>query len=220
MKEYKNNPVKITPPVLIGLSDSQLTFAEIVGKEDSVAELFFDRQVVEGIETGSFALNNCKLRNVVFADCKFKNMQLTDVRFENCDLSNVSFAGSSFFRVEFVACKLVGTDLSSSTFNHVSVTNCSALYCNCFMGKMRHVLFADSDFRNGSFADCKFTDVGFETCNLTEAEFLHTSLHGIDLSSSKISAMRLSIPDLKGVLVNSQQALELTSFLGIVVNDI
>ena len=91
---------------------------------------------------------------------------------------------------------------------------------NLSMGKMKHVLFAHSDLQNGSMESCRLTPVGFDTCNLTEVEFSRTPLKGIDLRSSQMAGIRLGIDDLKGVIVSSLQALELTRYLGLVVKDL
>ena len=66
---------------------------------------------------------------------------------------------------------------------------------------------------------CRFEAVAFDMCSLVEAEFSRTSLKGIDLTSSRLEGLRLGVGDLRGVIVSSVQALDLTRYLGLVVKD-
>ena len=113
-----------------------------------------------------------------------------------------SFAESSLYRVEFISCKLLGTNLSETTMNHVLLHDCNAGYINLAMSKMNQVRFAHSQLRNGSLNDCRFSSIAFDSCDLVEADFSHASLRGIDLRTSRISGITLNISDLKGAVIH------------------
>lgn len=211
--------VNIASPVVQGIRESDVRFEDIL-QEEEVCERVFRKESVAGANESNLSLIHCIFDHVIFSECRFCGAQLTDVRFENCDLSNVDFSDSMLYRVEFVGCKLMGTNLSDCVFNQVLFYHCNARYVNFSMGKMKHVLFAHSDLQCGSMESCRFVPVAFDTCNLTEAEFSRTPLKGIDFRSSQVAGIRLGIGDLKGVVVSSLQALELTRFLGLVVKDL
>ena len=210
--------VKVTAPIFEEQEKNTLPL-EVLAKEEKVANARFSRETVDSLDKPYLSINNCTFSHMLFQDCRFKSAQLTDVRFENCDLSNISFASSTFYRVEFIACKLLGTNFPETTLNHVLIKGCSGQYINLAMSKMRTACFADSDFRNGSFNDSKLIPAAFEGCQFMEADFSHTSLKGIDLRTSRISGIQLNLADLRGAIVSSLQAMDLLPLLGVTIKD-
>ena len=76
--------------------------------------------------------------------------------------------------------------------------------------------------RNGaaaiSFGDCRFERVEFTECDLTLAEFFGTRLRGLSFADSDIRGIRvreLESFELKGLKINSLQAVELARLLGV-----
>ncbi|MEG1564271.1 MAG: pentapeptide repeat-containing protein [Bacteroides sp.] len=219
-KEKKRMPVRVATPLMEQpQTDSLQSLKELLEKEETLADLHFAKGTEEYINRPYRSLKNCTFTGKIFLECQLKSAQLSDVRFENCDLSNVSFADSSLHRVEFDSCKLVGTNLSETTLNHVSMTHCSGMYINLSMSKMTQVSFRDCDFRNGSLNDSRLSLVEFPGCMLLETDFSHTSLRGIDLRSSRISGIQLTIADLRGAIISSLQAMDLLPLLGVVIED-
>ena len=100
--------VKIAPPMVQSARESGEMLGELLAEEE-VCDRIFRKEIVEGANAGDLEINHCVFNGVTFSGCQFRGAQVSDVRFENCDLSNVSFFESSFYRVEFVACKLLGT---------------------------------------------------------------------------------------------------------------
>lgn len=54
--------------------------------------------------------------------------------------------------------------------------------------------------------------------DLTGARFFKTSLKGIDLSSSKIEGIAISIEDIKGAIIDQFQATDLLYLIGVKTN--
>ena len=54
---------------------------------------------------------------------------------------------------------------------------------------------------------------------MKESEFHNTNLKGMDLSSSDIEGISLTMDHIRGVIVNEQQALRLVQLLGIIVKE-
>ena len=198
----KVQPVKVVAPFLNSQSESPVPLDALTDQE-KVSDLYFLKGTVHQIAKPYLSINNCTFKQQIFSECQFKSAQLTDVRFENCDLSNVSFAGTTFYRVEFISCKLLGTGFPEATLNHVLMDHCYGQY----------------NFRNGSLNDSKLMPAAFDTCELLEADFSHTSLKGIDLRNSRIAGIQLNIADLKGAIVSSLQAIDLLPLLGVKIED-
>lgn len=218
-KPFSMPPVRVVAPRLETQAESLKSLKEWFGTEETVRGKYFRKRREETIDCAYKSITDCTFSHVQFAGCKLKATHLTDVRFEYCDLSNISFAESSLFRVEFISCKLVGTNLPEAVLNHCRMQNCSARYLNLSMSKINQAEFAACDLRNSDFSGCKLTSVGFTGCELIEAEFSHTPLRGIDLSEAHIGGIRVNLPDIRGAIVNTGQAMELTSLLGLVIKD-
>jgi len=55
----------------------------------------------------------------------------------------------------------------------------------------------------------------FNNVDLTQSKFFKTSLKGIDLSSSKIEGIAISIEDIKGAIIDQFQAIDLLYLIGV-----
>lgn len=218
-KPFVMPPVRIVPPTLEGQTESTKTLNEWLETEETVRGLSFGKYTEEQMDYSYKTITNCTFSHVQFNACRLKATHFTDVRFENCDLSNISFAESALFRVEFISCKLVGTNLAETVLNHLTLKDCNARYINLSMSKINQARFSVCDLRNSDINDCKLTSIAFENCELIEAEFSHTPLKGIDLSDSHIEGIHINLPDVRGAIVNTSQALNLTSLLGIRIKD-
>lgn len=218
-KPFVMPPVRIVPPTLEGQTESTKTLNEWFETEETVRGLSFGKHTEEQMDYSYKTITNCTFSHVQFNASRLKATHFTDVRFENCDLSNISFAESALFRVEFISCKLVGTNLAETVLNHLTLKDCNARYINLSMSKINQARFSVCDLRNSDINDCKLTSIAFENCELIEAEFSHTPLKGIDLSDSHIEGIHINLPDIRGAIVNTSQALNLTSLLGIRIKD-
>lgn len=218
-KPFVMPPVRIVPPTLEGQGESCKSLKEWFETEETVRGLCFSKQPEEPFEYAYKSITNCTFSQIQFDACKLKATHFTDVRFENCDLSNISFAESSLFRVEFISCKLVGANLSETILNHISMQDCNARYLNLSMSKINQARFSACDLRNSDINDCKLTSIAFSNCELIETEFSHTPLKGIDLSDSHIEGMHVNLPDIRGAIVNTSQAMDLISLLGLKIKD-
>ena len=162
----------------------------------------------------------------VFSECIFQNVTLqgdfsqcefVDVIFDHCDLSNCQFARSIFHRVEWKHCKMIGTDFSQCAFRHVFFTTCLMRYANFNASKWEDGICKDCDATEASFSLLEWKQMVLEQCNFTACELIGTSLENIDLSSCQIEGITVQAENLKGAIMNEQQALLCAKLLGITV---
>lgn len=163
---------------------------------------------------------------VEFEKCIFENCKITgsfekatfhDVIFEGCDFSNCLFTEGSFIRVEIKNSKFVGCNFIDARAYHFSSKETIFKYANFTNTSLEEIIFEDSDLSNSSFEDSKLRHVYFEKSNLTQGLFYRTKLNGIDLSTCEIQGIVTSIEDIKGVIVNNFQAIELSKLLGLII---
>lgn len=163
----------------------------------------FDTCLFTGIDfTGNFTLTN-----INFYDC----------RLENCDLSNLTFSGRGFHRCIFKNCKLIGTNFYDSALTDVQLIDVNGLYLNFANCEFKNTLITNSNLKGCNIIESKTKDVYLQQVNLTEAEIYHTNLNDIDFSTSDIEQITIDLPSLKGIKVNSFQAMSLAGLLGIKV---
>ena len=161
-----------------------------------------------------------------FEKCIFKNCKITgtfekavfrDVIFENCDFSNCLMMENSFMRVEIKDSKFVGCNFTDSRLYHLICENSIFQYANFNSATIEDTIFDKSDLTKSFFDNCNFKNVYFENSKLIETSFFKTKLKDIDVSSCEFSGITTSIEDVKGLIVNNFQAIELSKLLGIVI---
>lgn len=174
-----------------------------------IEDIFFDEKEMIG----------CRFENVTFRENALHKVDFVDCEFVHCDLSNLDLSKRSIHRVTFDHCKLVGTDFSNASLQDVRFLTCNASYANFAEADLFDSLFHLSSLRAVSFQNIAFKNLVLQECELSESEWHHTSLNGLDLRENRIEGARFTKEQLKGVIVTSEQGLELLNLLGIVVLD-
>ncbi|MBE6050935.1 MAG: pentapeptide repeat-containing protein [Clostridium sp.] len=170
--------------------------------------------LVNKCEVG-FEIDSCKFTNIDFKGCSFERLDLIDVIFENCDFSNVSLIGSSIHRTEFINCKFVGTRFDESHFKNVLFEKSLGKYANFSYTKMENINIVETDISEAVFQEVKLNKVVFHECNMCDSFFDRTFLGKVDFTTCNINGISARIEDLRGVTVNSFQALDLTRLMGL-----
>lgn len=161
-----------------------------------------------------------------FFECEFKNVSIhikmisclfADVIFDHCDLSNACFSESVFRRCIFRNCRMTGIDFSDCSFTDVTMHDSLALLANLNQTTWKNVEWKQICFQETYFYNVKFKDINVKDCDFTSSEFNQTKLSGIDVSSSNIESIATQPENLKGMIVNREQAVALAQLLGIIV---
>lgn len=162
--------------------------------------------------------SECCLTKVTMAPMSEKNY-FVDVIFDHCDLSNCQMSESTLRRVVFDHCRMTGADLSRCVMQDVVFLNCALDYSNFAFSSFKNCRLADCVCTQSSFSEGKFTAFEIQRCKLDESEFFHSRLQGVDLSSCTIEGIALCGDELKGVIVNPSQAVDLARVLGIIIKE-
>lgn len=184
-------------------------------KEENENSFFKDSKLKE--EEGRLDLIHCKLSQVHLLTCTFEKSSLVASYFENCDLSNTKMMESSIHNVYFKNCKLLGLDISLSSLRDIKFEDCILDFSNFSLSKMSHIILKNCMIQNASFNDVNWKAITLEGCNFSGSEFLHTSLKGLDFSTSMIENIKVDKHDLKGVIVDERGALLLSQMLGVII---
>ena len=205
---------KITSPIIEKLEDKK--YSKIINK-NNICEKSFKAETID--LSYSEEINSCKFNKVVFINTILNRFSMVDIIFENCNLSNVTFIDSTIHRVVFKNCKLVGTSFVNCSLQNILIEDCLCNYINLSSDKMKYILVKNSSFIESSFIENKLKEVEFDNINFTGSEFNNTSLKDIDLSNSNINNLRINLYDLRGVIIDSYQSMELIGLLGVKIKE-
>lgn len=180
-----------------------------------------ENKLISKLEEIDFNAEDIEFEKCIFKDCKitgtFEKAVFHDVIFENCDLSNCLFREGSFIRVEMRNSKFVGCDFSDSRVYHLICKDVIFKYANFSSASLEEVIFKKCDLSNGSFTECKLKNTYFDMSKLIQTQFFKTKLKGIDISTCEMSGIVTTLEDIKGLVVNNFQAIELSKLLGIII---
>lgn len=160
----------------------------------------------------------CTFKEIVFTN-KMVQTTFVDCIFERCDFTNVDLEESSFRRVEIMHCRLTGAQFINATWKDVLVKDSQCNYSNWNGSKMGQMELDHTIFEEGSFSLVTQKDVVVKECDFTNVEFINTKLNGFDFSTSEIGGITVTSEDLRGAIVNSEQAVVCAKLLGMVVKD-
>ena len=147
--------IKITEPVLSGLTESPRRLSEMLAGESEILGLSFAGQTAAGIVKEYLSVSHAVFSGCTLGGNCFRDTQLSDVLFENCDLSNLEFSGG-MVRVRFSGCRMTGMSLGGVKLMQVSVSRCGGRYMAFSFVRSRRLLFTECDLQESLFNDCRF----------------------------------------------------------------
>ncbi len=145
----------------------------------------------------------------------FQGLDLNEVKLNKCNLANLELTSHSYQNVVFDNCNLVGINFADSYLDNVIFNNCNLLYANFSGSNLKNITFSNCILKESSFNNLKWKKITFESCDLTNSEFYNTIMRDIDFTTSTITNIKININNLKGLIVNYEQALVLSLLLGI-----
>ena len=192
---------------------------EKIEKEDELENITIENYKKEKIEFTDITIKKAIINNTDFINSNLEKNTFIDIEFNNCNFSNTSFDNCSFIRCEFNNCKLTGCNFIESGLYDIGFIDTNMNYTNISMSSMKNILFKNTMLRNSSFQENKIKNVILKEVDLTRTQFFKTSLNGIDLSSSVIEGIAISIEDIKGATINQFQSLDLMYLLGVKIKE-
>ena len=165
------------------------------------------------------SIQQSTLSAVELAGSDFTGMTAVDTRLEQCDLSNVIFADGRWTRVEANGCKLTGAIFNQTLLQDVRLSECRGDYAQWQSIKSQRVAFDRCNLHHAYFNNADLSGVRFINCDLSGADFTHALLDGVDLRGSNLENIVITIEQLRGVTVSSDQALYLCGLVGLRIDD-
>jgi len=162
---------------------------------------------------------NCTFEGCDFTKAQFLGSKCIDCKWIKCNLSMTKWDGCRLQGNQFEECKIVGGDFSkcdpmflSLSFKHclINMSNFSdlKLKSTSFVGSViRETHFNHTYLSGADFSDCDLSSTLFHQSDLTQSNFLTAFNFSINPLTNK----------LKGARFSKETALNLLSYLGIVL---
>ncbi len=189
----------------------------LLSTEEDIDNCFFSNQLIEEFTGRQRYINSCVFENCRFVSASLLAFGFCDVIFRNCDLSNINLSESRFTRVRFIDCRMTGSNLSGGELTHTVMERVQARYLILSGSKLRHVYIRECDLAGSMNDSCKVEGMQLEETNLADSEWYYTPMKNIDLSTCDVTGIRLQGTELKGAVIDSNQAIDLVRLLGVVI---
>ncbi|MBL0027302.1 MAG: pentapeptide repeat-containing protein [Saprospiraceae bacterium] len=151
-------------------------YQDVIINPENVKDIIFLKSEFERCEFQSLNLLSLDLSMVIFQECIFIN----------CDLSMAILNKTSFRKITFDDCKILGVrfdDCHPFLFS-VSFKKC-ILDMSVFNAlSLKKIFFSHCQLRETDFSDADMQDAVFDHCNLDLAIFENTNLSGADFITS------------------------------------
>jgi uncharacterized protein YjbI with pentapeptide repeats len=197
-------------------SSEMMEYNSIKPDDGKYRDFIFNEPTFEARFVEEF--NGCQFNRVRFSG-DLKKVKFIDCLFLNCDLSNVELSQSLFHRVKFDQCKGTGSVFRKSKFKFTEFSKSQFSITDFSESIFESVKMTECNFTEGAFQSCRQSDFKTSLVDFSLADFTETSLSKMDLSGCNINGLRLSPQHLKGLMVDSLQAIALVQLLGIHVKD-
>lgn len=213
--------MKVLKPVIsmeLNEKDSiESRISEYVADEIEIGYCLFQNQTVSNVDAARVEFKACKFINCKFVNCKFNKAVFSDIVFNTCDLSNCSFSECTLHKVKFENCRMTGSGFREAYIRNTTFLQCRCDYIDLSRSNMKAAQFINCDMANAYISYSKLS-VEFKDCSLVKSNLFHTPLHGLNFTSCNIQGICVAVEDLKGAIVNSEQAAELSLLLGLIID--
>jgi len=209
-------------PKSLNRLDSFLNYAKRSLEEDQrIHGIACQDETLKDVSLKHLDVHQSRFMSIQFDHCDFEKASFVDCIFERCDLSNSKFKAAYFERCAFIECKAIGCDLSSSSMKHIHYRESNLKYTFFEQSHVEYSRFDHCELTEASFAGVIFKQMEMLESRFIRNNFFKTSLQQIDFTSCDFIAPVVSDQqiELKGIIVNSMQALDLVSLWGITIKE-
>ena len=202
-------PRQLEQTVLDHLEDNHLLESLRIGTAD------FSSQ-----EAGKLVAEQVIFQHVLFNLARFSAFRGLDCLFEVCDLSGSNWDKARFQRVLFKDCKLFNTQFLEANFENLLLQDCKADHAVFALAHFKAARMDKCSLKGASFVEADLRGMVFHECDLTGADLRNAKLEGVDFRTAIIDGIQVGPQDLKGVLIQPTQAVQVVGLLGVQVLDV
>ncbi len=203
--------------------DMEKTQLEAIAEQSEITQVLLancDFSDMTGINKSGVLFEQVHCWHGVFLQARLLGMRIFDCLLERCDFSAVDWDKARLRRVEFLGCRLLGTNLSEATFENVAFNGCTADGAYFGLAKFNAVRFERCRMHGATFEGADLSGVVFHECDLAHADLRGAKLVETDFSTSKIDGVEVGANDLQGVIIGPHQAVQVVGLLGVTIKNL
>jgi len=159
------------------------------------------------------------LEKITLHKARLDNFEASNVIFRNCDFSNIEWLKASFHQVIFEQCKLTGANFAESYLRDCQFHDCLCDFTSFSQSNLKVVQFSQCHLTESEFYNIKWQHLTLIYNDLTRSNWGHTPLNKLDFSQNEFHQISLDHQNLRGLIVNTQQALVIAASCGLVIKD-
>jgi uncharacterized protein YjbI with pentapeptide repeats len=163
------------------------------------------------------AFDAVRVEGGTMAESRLSKLRWTDVACARTDLSTVVWEEAKLTTVEFRDCRMTGAILPDAELDGVRFVGCHMAYASFSGAKFRQVSFSSCRLDESIFTGAKLMGTSFFDCELGGVDLEGATLKDVDVSTSRLSQVKVGVKDLRGLIVSREQAAALAALLGLVV---
>jgi uncharacterized protein YjbI with pentapeptide repeats len=186
------------------------------------AGLAVDDVDLSGREVAGAELDQCRYRNVNFAQVRFNRITVKDVEFSRCDLANLRARDCSIRRAVVTASRMTGLSWITGGIRDVIFDSCRIDLGYFSATKFSAVIFTGCRLDQANFSDTDLADVRFDKCDLSGAQFSGANLADTRFSGCDLTGLS-GVSSLRGATITTGDAVSLAGIfaeaLGIRIED-
>ncbi len=172
------------------------------------AGLAVDDIDLSGREAAGAELDQCRYRNVKFAQVRLNRATLKDVEISRCDLANLRARDSSIRRAVISATRMTGLSWITGGIRDVIFDSCRIDLGYFSATKFSNVVFTGCRLDQANFGDTDLSDVRFDNCDLSGAQFSGASLADTRFSGCVLAGLS-GVTSLRGATITTGDAVAL-----------
>ena len=186
---------------------------------DSIEQCRVDGCALAQVAAAQVRFDTVRLVGGTLGASELRHLRWLDVACERCDLSMIVWPGAKLTRVEVRGSRMTGAKLEEGELESVRFVDCHLDYASFAETRFRQVTFESCRLEEADFRGADLTGTSFVSCELRGADLGRAKLQGADVSSSRCPDLRVSAGDVRGLVVNREQAAALATLFGLVVRD-
>lgn len=162
-------------------------------------------------------IGESRLERIDLSATRLNSLSMRDVILDYCNLANANWERPFLKRSVFQKCRLTGWTTNEARFENVMLRDCSAQYAGFIGARFNKVRFEKCIFMEADFENSDLSGVVFSECDLIGAQFSGARMAKTDLRTSKIDRIIVGPAELRGAIVEPEQAVMVAELLGLTV---
>jgi uncharacterized protein YjbI with pentapeptide repeats len=164
-------------------------------------------------------LRDARFHHVRASQCNFDNLKLLDTVHSSCDWANALWNHAHINRCILNGCRMTGFTAADAKFENTRFTNCKLDLTVFHRTEFTSCSFEDCVLHDSSFEEAILKDVRFKNCDLRQSRLVRAKLQGVDLRGSMLQGLQAEPRDVRSILIDPSQAIDLIYLLGVKVQN-